>query len=102
MTRDADVLLCICYKDYLSKVKSGMSKTESRQFSKLYKNENHLLSSWHEDDYHSVCHELKNLGYFKVWVSGSFELTPLAIEYMENRFKNNIKERAEFISPFIP
>lgn len=34
MTKDAEALLCICYHDYLERVKSGQSKTESRYFLK--------------------------------------------------------------------
>lgn len=102
MTKDAEALLCICYHDYLERVKSGQSKTESRCFSEDYIHETDSLSSWHEDDFHSTCSELQHLHYLKVWVTGSFELTSDAIEYMENRFKNNVKELAEFISQFIP
>ena len=98
MTKDAEALLCICYHDYLERVKSGQSKTESRYFSEDYIHETDSLSSWHEDDFHSTCSELQHLHYFKVWVTGSFELTSDAIEYMENRFKNNVKELAQFLS----
>ncbi len=102
MTKDAEALLCICYHDYLERVKSGQSKTESRCFSEDYIHETASLSSWHEDDFYSTCSELQHLHCLKVWVTGSFELTSDAIEYMENRFKNNIKELAQFISQFIP
>lgn len=102
MTKDAETLLCICYHDYLERVKLGMSKTQSRCFSENYVNETNSLSSWHEDDFHSTCAELKRLNFFKIWVNGSFELTSDAIAYMENRFKNNIKNIATFISQFIP
>lgn len=102
MTKDAEALLCVCYQDYLERVKSGQSKTKSRRFSENYIHETNALSSWHEDDFHSTCSELQRLHYLKVWISGSFELTSDAIEYMENRFKNNIKELAAFISQFIP
>jgi DNA polymerase III delta subunit len=102
MTKDAEKFLYISYQDYLDRIKSGSSKTQAKSFSKDYRNENGYFSSWHEDDFSSVCSELKKLGFLKVYVSGSFELTPNAIEYLENRFKNNLKELADIISKFIP
>lgn len=102
MTKDAEKLICICYHDYLSKIKAGSSKTEAKRFSQNYQNENSHFSSWHKDDFSSTRDELCKLGFLKVWISGSFELTPNAIEYMENRFKNNLKEITKFISQLIP
>ncbi len=102
MTKDAEKFICICYQDYLSRIKSGSSKTQARNFSENFKSENCNFSSWHDDDFDSACSELKKLGYLKIWISGSFVLTDSAIEYMENRFKNNVKGLAEFISQFIP
>lgn len=102
MTKDAEKFLCICYHDYLDRIKCGSSKTESNFFSKNYMNENSHFSSWHEDDFSSVRRELSQLGLLKTSVNGSFELTPNAIEYLENRFKSNIKELADIVSKFIP
>ena len=47
MTKAAEALLCICYHDYLERVISGQSKTESRCFSEDYIHETASLSSWH-------------------------------------------------------
>ena len=102
MTKDADKFICICYHDYLERINSGSSKTKAKCFSDNYKSENNSFASWHEDDFSSTVMELSKSGYLKVYLSDSFELTPLAIEYMENRFKNNLKELTEFISKFIP
>lgn len=102
MTKDAEKFLCICYHDYLDKIEAGSSKTEANFFSKNYRTENSRFSSWHEDDFSSTRRELTQLGFVKSSVIGSFELTPTAIEYMENRFKNGIKELADFISKLIP
>lgn len=102
MTKDAEKFLCICYRDYLSRVKTGISKSESRRFSKNYKDENPNFADWHDDDFAETRHELKCLGILKVDVSGSFSILPDGIDYMENRFKNNLKELTEFISQLIP
>lgn len=102
MTKDAEKFLCICYHDYLDKIEAGSSKTNANFFSENYRNENGRFSLWHEDDFSSTRRELNKLGFVKSSVNGSFELTPNAIEYMENRFKNGIKELADFISKLIP
>lgn len=102
MTKDAEKFLCICYRDYLSRVKDGNSKSDSRRFSKNYKNENPNFANWHADDFAETRRELKRLGILNVEISGAFSILPNGIDYMENRFKNNLKELTEFISQFIP
>ena len=102
MTKDAEKFLCICYNDYVSKIKSGSSKSDALRFSKTYKNENKHFSDWHEEDFAQIRSELKSIGFLKVEISGAFSLLPDGIAYMENRFKNNLKELAEIISGFIP
>lgn len=102
MTKDAEKFLCICYRDYLSRVKDGNSKSDSRIFSKNYKNENPNFANWHNDDFAEIRRELKRLGILNAEVSGAFSILPNGIDYMENRFKNNLKELTEFISQFIP
>ncbi len=102
MTKDAEKFICICYKDYLNRIKAGSSKTEANNFSQCYRNENNRFSSWHEDDFTSTRRELKQLNFLKVSTSGSFRMTPEAIEYMEKRFKNGLAEVIDFISKFIP
>lgn len=69
MTKDAEALLCICYHDYLERVKSGQSKTESRCFSEDYIHETASLSSWHEDDFYSTCSELQHLHPYPIFLS---------------------------------
>lgn len=43
MTKDAEKFLCICYRDYLSRVKDGNSKSDSRRFSKTIKMKTPIL-----------------------------------------------------------
>lgn len=102
MTKDADKFICICYHDYLSRIKNGSSKTDAMFFSQDYRNENNFFSSWHGDDFLSVSRELSDLEFLKKFVDGSFSLTPNAIEYMENRFKNGLLEITDFISKLLP
>ncbi len=102
MTKDAEKFLCICYRDYLSRIKSGLSKVESRRFSGNYKTENTKFSDWHNDDFLAARNELKQNNMLKIELSDAFSILPDGIEYMENRLKNGLKEFADIISDFIP
>lgn len=104
LTKDADKMLCCLYREYLNRIKTGSSKTSSRDFTSEYATTDDVLSTWHPDDVDATRNALKRAGYLKVYITGKYQLTDEAIAYMENRFKNNIKEVCEFISklPNIP
>ena len=98
MTKDADKLLCCIYKIYLERRKSGMSKSDSKEFQDdFYKSDNHL-SSWSDDDISDTLEELKNNNHVSLFIDGSFTLENDAIIYMENRFKNGLTEVLEILS----
>lgn len=104
MTKDADQMLCCLYREYLNRIKAGSSKTSARAFTAEYAESDDILSKWHPDDFCTTRNELKRAGYLDVNIIGNFRLNDAAISYMENRFKNNIKELTDFISkfPFLP
>ena len=101
MTKDADKMLCCLYKEYLNRIKIGNSKTSSRDFTAEYIKSDEVLSTWHPDDVCATRNELKHIGYLTVNIIGNFKLTDEAITYMENRFKNNLKELTDFISKLV-
>lgn len=102
LTRDSYRLLCLIYDLYQSKVKSGMSKTQSKEFeSDFYKGEKRL-SKWHKDDIQSALSELSNKNYLKTNILDEHTLTDKAIIKMENKFKDNASEIFEILSNFIP
>lgn len=105
LTRDADKLLCLMYKSYLDKRKINSSKKECNYFGTTYDIHKNLLSDQHFDDVDKLVCELKRKELI-VGDSGDnilieISLSDSAIAYMENRFKNGIKELADFISKFI-
>ena len=102
LTKDADKMICFIYKTFLQLRKSGLPKSEARQFEEDYFSTNKSFSSWHPDDYDETITELGRAGLIKLYVTGNFELTDLGIIYMENRFKNGLTELTDFISKFIP
>lgn len=106
LTKDADKLLCIFYKDYLSKVKSGLSKSSSSCFGNSDEITAKYLPDWHPEDTADICWELHKAGYAVCSrgddIANDVTLTREAIVYMENRFKNGINDVTDFISKFFP
>ncbi|WP_455258997.1 hypothetical protein [Ruminococcus sp.] len=101
LTKDADKMICIIYKMYLEKIKSGMSKVASNAFEEDFYKSDKLLSKWHPDDITTTFLELGQKGYLKIYISGNFEITNQAIIYMENRFKNGLLDLVDFVTKFI-
>ncbi len=101
LTRDADKMICIIYKMYLEKIKSGMSKTQAKSFEENFYTSDKTLSSWHTDDIDTTIRELRKKEFLNVYITGDFVLSDNAIVYMENRFKNGFIELTDFISKFI-
>ena len=100
LTRDADKTLCIVYKEYLSRRKNGDSKDSSCIFKSS--NLSTLFPNTNMHDVNSNLNELTENDLIKRWIDGSFTLNSNAIVYMENRFKNGVKEVTDFIAKFIP
>ena len=106
LTKDADKLLCILYKDYLIKVKNGLSKSKSSYFGDSNEITTKYLPNCHPEDVAKTCWELHSSGYLTCSsgddLANHVTFTPNGIAYMENRFKNNLKEVIDCISKFIP
>ncbi len=101
LTKDSDFLICCAYKEYLDRRKNGMPKRKANTFDKTFKDSNKTLKSWLYDDYLFTISELKRASFVKMYFDGTFVINDYAITYMENRFKNNVLEIADFISKFI-
>lgn len=102
LTKKADALIGIIYKCYLERIKSGESESTSRDFEFDFYSKTSDLYNWSEDDYDIRLTELSNNRLIKIYIGGEFHITNDGIIYMENRFKNGIKDVIDFISKFIP
>lgn len=102
MTKKADKLLCVIYKDYLARIKQGQSISDANRFTTDYFATETSSVSKNIDDIIQLKSELKKADLLKVSVSGNANLTPYGIEYMENRFKNGLVEVLDFLSKFLP
>lgn len=100
LTRDADKILCIAYKQYLERTKS-MNKNDALVISAdFFKNEK-STKDWSKKDVFSNLKELERVGYCKVFMDGSFKLKSEAIIHMEQRFKNGFNDVVDFITKFL-
>lgn len=106
LTKDADALICVLYREYLSRRKDDISKNEAKMFAGAAVIQSEFMPNLSLEDVEETCWELARAEYLDTLdADNTVEtawLTDTAIIYMENRFKNGLKEVAEFISKFIP
>ena len=88
LTKDSRKVLVSLYKEYLEKVKSGCSKSQSREF-----NSNNLdfITGIHPDDVYECLLELKANNLVTMNILDDVTLTDIAIYEMENRIKKILK-----------
>lgn len=102
LTKDADKLLCVLYKEFLTRRNDGFSKSDAARFEdgtlKTFK----PIARWVESDISDAMLELARADYLRITIGGDCNLKDEAIIYMEKRFKNGVKDVAAFISQFIP
>lgn len=98
LTKDADKVICCVYKEYLERRKSGMSKSQAKEFDGNFYRNVKALSKWNSADVSDTLQELHNKQYIKKNIIGDFSLLDDAVVYMENRFKNGLSEVMDFIS----
>lgn len=100
LSQDSDKTLCIIYKEYLNRRKNNLSKSNSINFEESQLNL--LFSNKNQDDLDSELNELNDNSIVHRFIDGEIKLISIGIIYMENRFKDGLKEVMEFISKFIP
>lgn len=102
LTNDADKLVCTLYKCYLERRKSGIDKVVARNFEFPEIQSLKACSNWTSNDIKATVAEISRAGLGTMYFSGAFNGNDQFIIYMENRFKNGLKEVTDFIGNFIP
>lgn len=102
LTKESDKFLCLIYKDYLERRKNGEPKREAKRFESTYLESLVPLYQWHPQDISEAKMELGKKHLIKNWIGTGFYIEDDGIIYMENRFKNGLKEITDFIAKFIP
>jgi hypothetical protein len=102
LTKDADALICLLYKQYCQKLKDGVPKTQAKIFGGLEDIQKTIAPKWTLEDLDETCKELDRSGLLKchyadniVWFA---QLSDTGIIYMENRFKNNLDNVLDYLN----
>ena len=102
LTKDSEKLLCILYKEYLEKRKSGSAKSAAKSFGSSHNIHQSLCPNWIFEDVDDTCRELSRAGMLNcLWadnIAYHVNLSDTAISYMDNRFKNGLKDVVNFIA----
>ena len=101
MTKDAEYLLCVLYKEYTDRRNNGKSKSDSSYFGSSRNVFDEFFAEWNLDDLDDTLRELHRLGYTEcVYADDTiyfFTLTTNGIAYMEQRFINKASDLLDTI-----
>lgn len=98
LTKTADKFLCLTYAVYLKRIKEGMSRSDARIFDPTEPWRNEVFSDLSRNDYMDAIGELCDSLGVEMEMSGDFTLNSSTIVYMENRFKNGLKDVLGYVS----
>lgn len=102
LTRDAEKMICIIYKEYLTRRKNGVPKNQAKQFNDFETWSKDLFPNELTEDVKATSCEMCKAFGIRMYMNCGFILNDAAIIYMENRFKNGISEVLSFLAQFIP
>lgn len=102
LTKDSDVLICLMYKSYIDKRKSGIPKSKAKHFQSSKEIHTTLTPKWIFEDTDETCKELNRAGLIDIMEADGIcyqvTLNDQGIIYMENRFENNANRVLNYIS----
>ena len=102
LTKEANCLICILYKEYLIRRKHGSSREAAGTFRGSKYIHTEFLSKWQYEDVVAVCHELHNVGLMRC-IASDFNILRIKFEnkgitYMEKRFQRNINSVLNYLA----
>ncbi len=98
LTKDADILICSIYAEYMKRVKNNISKIEANNFNSRLFLSNKVLSKCNPNDLELISlEELRVKKLVSCDILGNFELTSNGIIYMENRFKEGLSQVIDYL-----
>ena len=101
LNRECDTLICVLYKEYLTRRKNNVLLSRSRYFRDDASIRENFLPQWYEEDVATLCWDLYDKGLLDVTrgddKANDVSLTADGIAYMEQRFPNGIKMVADYL-----
>jgi hypothetical protein len=102
LTKDADALICLLYKQYCQKLKDGVPKMQAKMFGSSEDIQKTVAPKWTFEDVDETCRELDRSGLIECFYADDIAyqtwLTDIGITYMENRFKNNLDNVLDYLN----
>lgn len=102
LSKDADALICLIYKDYLSKRKNGVAKSEAKRLGGSNNIRESISPKLSKEDIDDICRELDRAGLMKCFYASDSvcfaSLSDNGIVYMGNRFKAGIESVIDYIA----
>lgn len=94
LTKEANYLICILYKEYLERRQCGVPREDAGTFRGSKYIHNEFLSEWQYKDVVAACQELDEVGLLRCYCSDSnvlrIKFESRGIAYMESSFQRNI------------
>jgi len=101
LTKDAEYMLCALYREYKENLENGSSKTQAKITGSSNRIHKELMGQWSLEDVDETCCELSQASLLNCTFADDVvyhsTLSSEAIVYMENRFKNGLKEILDYM-----
>lgn len=102
LTKDADALICLLYKEYCQKRKNGTDKFHAKMFDGSEEIQKTIAPKWSFEDTDETCSELSRAGLLDCLYGDNVvqhcSLSDEGIIYMENRFKDGLTQVLDYLS----
>ncbi|MBU5440398.1 hypothetical protein KQI42_20605 [Tissierella sp. MSJ-40] len=101
ITKDADVLICLLYKQYCQQRKDGVPKLQSKLFGSSIEVQKSIAPKWTPEEVDETCRELDRAGLIECLYAENivyeFYLSDTGIIYMENRFQDGLNSVLDYL-----
>lgn len=104
LTKESDALLCLLYKEFLQRIRSGTSRSDAKELGGSDDIQRDIAPKWSFDDVDELCRELHRVGLLDVFYAADVayivRLSDDGIIYMENRFKDGLLDVLSYLKQF--
>lgn len=102
LTKDADALICLIYKEYLSRRKTGATRDKAKRTGGSKNIHDLIAPKLSIEDVEDICRELDRAGLLNCFYADNrvydAYLSDVGIIYMENRFMAGITSVIEYLA----
>jgi hypothetical protein len=101
LTKDADTLICLLYKQYCQNLKDGVPKAQAKMFGGSEDIQKTIAPKWTLEHVDETCRELSRSGLLECFYADDMVyqtwLTDTGIIYTENRFKDGLDNVLDYL-----